>query len=364
MLHRFQSVSLMFLTLLVALLAGLLLEAEGLKIWAERLEVGPLRTVSLPLTERWHALVQGFGLEAPRRSALALKADWAGRFAPQAVELAARPEAAPDLPPSAAESEPGLSVQAESVPVFAEASLLKGGAQAGPVLPGGSPLVMGVPASAPQIVLAGDSMMAVGLAPVLRRGLGVNVIKAYRSGTGLARPEVFDWLVQYPQMVGGTHPALVICALGANDGQNVQQGKNVLAFGSPEWDAFYRERLTAYLDLLTRNGHQVLWIGMPLMRSPSFAKKMKHMNALIQDVLKAYPQVSWLDPDPALGYDEAVFAQYKPDARGKMIKLRADDGIHMTDEGAAFLLPGIRAWLQQQLPALERTGLATRTPES
>jgi hypothetical protein len=351
----------MFLTLAVALLAGVVLEAEGLKIWAERLELGALRTFSVPVTERWHEFAQGFGAEQPRRLALTLKADWADGLAPSSAagvaEVAVR---AAQPAPQAQTADPEAVA---STPV-ATASAAQEASSPQPVLPGSAPLVLGVPASAPQIVLAGDSMMAVGLAPVLRRGLGVNVVKAYRSGTGLARPEVFDWLEQYPKMVAGANPVLVICALGANDGQNVQSGKNVLTFGTPEWDAFYRERLTAYLDLLTRNDHKVLWIGMPLMRSPAFAKKMKHMNALVQDVLKAYPQVSWLDPDPALGYDEAVFAQYKPDARGKMIKLRADDGIHMTDEGAAFLLPGIRTWMQHQLPQPERTVAVSATPGS
>ena len=30
------------------------------------------------------------------------------------------------------------------------------------------------------------------------------------------------------------------------------------------------------------------------------------------------------------------------------MKLRADDGIHMTDEGAGFLVEPIRAWLEAQ----------------
>lgn len=355
MLRRFQTLSRLFITLFVALLAGLVLEAEGLKIWAERLELGALRTIAVPATERWDAFARGFGAEAPRRAALALKAGWAGRFAPQTenTELAGASDSV-ESGPVASVSAPIAALPVASSPAgegMPEKSVV-------PVLPGNAPLNVAVHAASPQIVLAGDSMMAVGLAPVLRRGLGVNVIKAYRSGTGLARPEVFDWLVQYPLMVGESHPALVICALGANDGQNVQLGKTVLAFGTPEWDEFYRARLTAYLDLLTKDGRKVLWVGMPLMRSPSFARKMKHMNALVQDVLKSYPQVSWLDPDPVLGYKEAIFAQYRPDERGRMIKLRADDGIHMTDEGAAFLLPEIRDWLSERLSRPDSTASA------
>ena len=350
--RRFQTLSGMFLTLLAAVLAGLFLEAEGLKIWAERLEVGPLRSVAQPLTEAWRALVGGSGVEAPRKAALVLKADWAGSFASSGTRAdTVTPSAPPVL-----DGAPSLSQSGIASPMAApQAGQSLPAVAAMRDLPSTTPSVAGVPPSAPQVVLAGDSMMAVGLAPVLRRGLGVNVIKAYRSGTGLARPEVFDWLEQYPLMLGESHPALVICALGANDGQNIQVGKAVLVFGSAEWDVFYRARLTAYLDLLTQDGRKVLWVGMPLMRSQSFARKMKHMNALVQDVLRRYPQVSWLDPNPVLGYDDAVFAQYRPDARGRMIKLRADDGIHMTDEGAAFLLPEIRGWLSQRLSRPDST---------
>jgi hypothetical protein len=192
-------------------------------------------------------------------------------------------------------------------------------------------------------------MMAVGLAPALTRGLatdkGLRLLRAYRSGTGLARPEVYDWLQQYPQMLGAARPQLIICALGANDGQNVQVGKKVLEFGSAEWDEFYRTRLTAYLDMLLKQQARVLWVGMPVMKEHHFAQKMLHMNALVQAELQHYPAVTWLDPNPTLGYINNAFAQYRATERGKLVKMRADDGIHMTDEGAAYLIAPIREWL-------------------
>lgn len=339
----------MLLTLLAAVLVGLVFEAEGLKIWAERLELGALRTVALPAAQSWHDMVRGLGVEAPRRALLALKEDWA-------ATVAGASSVAAEAPPSEASAPVPLALVVPSP--FLSAPSVEAAPVRSPALPAGAEPLQGLPpGQVLRIALAGDSMMAVGLAPTLRRGLGgVEVIKAYRSGTGLARPEVFDWLQQYPQMLGAQRPAIVICALGANDGQNVQVGKQVLTFGSPEWDDFYRSRLTAYLDLLTRDGTRVLWLGMPVMRAPAFARKMQHMNALVQDVLKAYPTVSWMDPNPLLSQAQGGFAQFRADARGKQIKLRADDGIHMTDEGALFLLPGIRAWLEQQLAQTVQAG--------
>lgn len=192
--------------------------------------------------------------------------------------------------------------------------------------------------------------MAVGLAPALTRGLSadkqVRLIRAYRSGTGLSRPEVFDWLVQYPQMVGREKPQLVICSMGANDAQNVQVGKQVLKFGTPEWDAFYTARLTGYMDMVTREQVRVLWIGMPVMRDAPFARKMSRMNELTRAVLSRYPTATWLDPNPSLGYASGTYEQYLRTERGRLVRLRGDDGIHVTDDGGLLLLPPVRSWLE------------------
>ncbi len=202
-----------------------------------------------------------------------------------------------------------------------------------------------------KVALAGDSMMAVGLAPTLKRWLSqqkdIHVIQAYRSGTGLLRPEVFDWNVEYPRILGNVRPSIVICSMGANDAQSVQIGKRVLQFDTPEWDDYFRSRITSYLNLVAREGTHVLWVGLPEMRSPEFDKKIAHVNMLIKAMLQRYPNTTWLDSnskliEPTLGQG---FKQYRADSQGKMVKIRANDGIHLTDDGAMYLLDPIRSWI-------------------
>lgn len=361
--RRYESLPRMFLTLLAALLFGALLEAEGLHTWAERLGVGPLREIALPVTSAWNNWLQPAGLGRARAVALQVKAGLAPVLLGETLEK-------PDITSlSRADSVPAFVAEAmhqpylrpplrEPVPGIAADEVRIDDAPRLPMQASGQPSMLAI-GSGLQVVLAGDSMMAVGLAPALTRGLaadkGVRLVKAYRSGTGLARPEVYDWLQQYPQMLGMVRPQLVICALGANDGQNVQVGKQVLEFGSQEWDDFYRSRLNAYLDMLLKTQARVLWVGMPVMKERRFAQKMRHMNELVRTELQRYPAVTWLDPNPALGYADEVFAQYRPGERGKLVKLRADDGIHMTDEGAGYLLGPIREWIVRmsaQVPEL------------
>lgn len=362
MLRRYDSLSRMLLTVLVAVLVGVLLEADGLHLWAERLGLGVWRERVLPVTETWQDWLAPLGFSWPRTAALAAKADLAPLMLGHLNAPAARDvdlHSMQDLGALPVSVEVVLQTPYLRIPLLAglpsnpglSADLLVTTAPLLPAPANALPLDVG---DGLQIALAGDSMMAVGLAPTLTRGLGVDkgvrLLKAYRSGTGLARPEVYDWLQQYPLMLGETRPQLVICALGANDGQNVQVGKKVLEFGSPEWDAFYRERLTAYLDMLLKPQTRVLWVGMPVMKERRFAQKMLHMNALVRTELQRYPAVTWLDPNPVLGYADNVFAQYRADERGKLVKMRADDGIHMTDDGAAYLLAPIRDWLARTAP--------------
>lgn len=356
MASRSESLFRVFLTLLAALLLGAVLEVDGLRIWAERLGMGPLRELAVPATRTWQAWLQPFG--QARAMALQAKAEWApvmlGAAATKPVVSAL--ERAGELPMSV---DLAMRLPQQPLPTWTDVAAPAPLVTTVPLLPAEALSLASAAEGSVQIVLAGDSMMAVGLAPTLRRGLaaetGVHLLKAYRSGTGLARPEVFDWLQQYPPMLGAARPQLVICALGANDGQNVQVGKDVLAFGSPAWDAFYLGRLTAYLDMLLKPRTHVLWIGMPVMKERRFAQKMQHMNELTRAALARYPQVTWLDPNPLLGYAGEVFAQYRADEHGKLIKLRADDGIHLTDDGAAYLLEPIRAWVGREVAATGAT---------
>jgi hypothetical protein len=414
----------MALTLSVALLCGMILEAQGLVTWAKRLEVGPLRNLALPVAERWESLIRPSGLVEPRLRVLEAKGDLAPWMLPRhdesqptsanaepvtstfeparintnagsvsvnkpkvtrrdsppterilvlsasevstIVSSPATPSATPDTQePSStsltdqtplsgretaerAKTTPSHSPEAAATvtPVESTNPLASAESHAGT----DGKVVLDV-AHSLDVALAGDSMMAVGLAPTLTRGLSkeknLHLIKAYRSGTGLARPEVFDWLQEYPHMLRDKNPDLVICSMGANDAQNVQLGTVMLEFGSAKWDEFYSDRLIRYLDLLSTRNARILWVGIPVMKEPRFARKMRHMNDLVKNVLERYPNVTWMDPNPSLGYINNVFAQYSTAQNGKPVKLRADDGIHMTDQGASFLLPYIRNWLGQ-----------------
>lgn len=208
------------------------------------------------------------------------------------------------------------------------------------------------------VVLAGDSMMAVGLSGQLRRDLepykaSVVTVNAYRSATGLARPEVFDWQVNYPALVKGKRADVVIVAIGANDTQNLAVNKKVLKIGSDEWRQEYGQRVKNYLDMLTHNGAVVLWIKLPPMKNKSskYNESVKAVNAVAEEVVKQNSRAIWWDPSARFLNDKGQFQEFAIlKQNGKPVRIRQEDGTHLTDAGAKLLTGDIIQWLHPAPP--------------
>lgn len=344
MLRRFDSVKRMTATVAAATVIGLIIEAGGLSIWAQRLEVGVLREIASSITQGWEQTVSFVHLDAPRRWALEAKASLGNVMMPEPIT-----EQGVDTALTATENNT-TTVAAQIKTITTKTSKRSGRKTKGEVA---LPVAVNFSGNEKiQIALVGDSMMAVGLAPVLRRALAkednVNVIRAYRSGTGLGRPDVFNWMEEYPKMRGVHKPHIIICAIGANDAQGFQIDRTVYAFGTPQWNAVYAERVRNFLNLLGQDGARIIWLGMPVMREPSFSKRMMAVSALTKSVVTEYPQVTWLDPNLFLNDAGNGFTQFRFNQKGQMIRLRGDDGIHLSDDGAAFLVPSILSWIQAQ----------------
>jgi len=239
--YRFNhSIRHMFLTLGAFAVAILLLESDGLENWANRLEPGPLRTLARPVAASLNRTLQPLGVAGARGRSLdeAARIGWSD----DAVRLAGMTpppvgQAAVSRPQTRyASSASALAVlRPESKSILAAAAV--------------APIVGTVPRSvsltplAPieqgrsrLVVLAGDSMMAVGFGTSLMRRASedknLRILRAFKSGTGLARPDVFNWMDQYPAILGSERPYVVIVAIGANDGQSFVVDGRILLYGS------------------------------------------------------------------------------------------------------------------------------------
>jgi hypothetical protein len=212
-------------------------------------------------------------------------------------------------------------------------------------------------------MLAGDSMMAVGFGTSLMRRASedknLRILRAFKSGTGLARPDVFNWMDQYPAILGSERPEVVIVAIGANDGQSFVVDGKILLYGSEEWRKTYQSRVADFLAMVESTGARVLWVGLPPMRSPSFNQRISILNRIAYTVVSQDPRAAWWSTASFVGDASGSFREFTELPNGTLVRLRAPDGIHFAEEGASTMAAVLMKWLD---PPMESADGITKLP--
>jgi hypothetical protein len=189
-----------------------------------------------------------------------------------------------------------------------------------------------------EVWIAGDSLVVVPGESLLRRvadnrAVGtVNGIDG-RIATGLERPDVFNWFTHIREVVEREKPGAVVLMFGGNDDHGfmtgIPEGKEVGTFGSPSWRAEYRRRVAAVMDTVTQNGAYLVWIGLPISRDSEQTLRFDVINSIVQAAAaKREGRVSYLDTYFFFAGEDGGYAQYVEDSTGKLVKMRADDGVH------------------------------------
>lgn len=328
--HKHDSLRGLALAAAGLVLGGLFLESRGVATWAERLEVGRGREAALTFS-------RGLSLATEWTRAPRLRTVLNGRLEgkPPAAPAAAVPAPAAPVP---AAPEPARVLPALQVHDASDA----GDEEALPVLAAERPMT---------VALVGDSMMAVGVGPNLARAFNasgnIKVVKAFRSGTGLIRPDVFNWPEEIPRLIGSHRPDVYICFMGANDAQDTLLEGKLCRFGCEAWIREYQQRVRNLLAAMPRDQAQplVVWIGLPRMRSEKFSRKIIQVNAIVRAGFEGTPNLLWVDSNPLLAPGDS-YVEYLQDRNNRLVQIRADDGIHFTNAGALRIARGVLKRMQ------------------
>jgi hypothetical protein len=348
--RRFSSVRQMSASVCAFVVLALVLESGGLSRWAQRLDLGPERTVAVPVTALLHRALIWTGLERVHHREMVGLAKIGWSDDPVALAEAHPATVVAKQPAAVAGTTPAVASRVAAQPSAPKAPLRP--------MAGDPPLLSELPELPPveagktrTVALAGDSMMAVGLSSTLLREApryqNLALIKAFKSGTGLARPEVFDWQTEYPAMLGSAHPDIVLVAIGANDGQGFVQDGIVYPFGTQGWKDIYQRRVQAYLDLLEADGATVIWLGLPPMKSDSYDAHIALVNRIDYAVVSASPRAIWFSTSGLVGDAGGRFQDFG-EVNGKPARLRQGDGIHLSDDGAVLIAAKLLPWLAAQ----------------
>ncbi|MFC5862899.1 DUF459 domain-containing protein [Acidicapsa dinghuensis] len=331
-----------------------LLDSEGLKQWALQLEVSQTSLIAVQLTSRLRQMLAPLGVSAMRQEALAAlnRVGWSDDPAQFASAQASLLVNSPHNGNSSAKvpTPETLALTTTAHPSVTRGSIIDDVPQHVSL----TPLPQLMTGQRRAMALVGDSMMAVALSDILLRQTAGNsnlqVIRAYRSGTGLARPDVFNWMQEYHAMIADQEPNAIYVAIGANDGQGFVENGTVLAFGTPAWIAVYEERTTAFLNLLTAHGAHVVWIGLPPMKSGIYNAKIAQINRIAYSVVSRNPLAVWWNPATYIGDATGAYRDFGQTSDSRTVRLRAQDGIHLSDDGAALLAPALLRWLNTPKP--------------
>lgn len=184
----------------------------------------------------------------------------------------------------------------------------------------------GDPASSSEggkVTVAGDSI-SVGIGTLLRDELGatreVKVIG--ESGTGLARPDRFDWPARLEELARDFPPEVLVFSLGSNDAQDLldADGELVAPLVDVEaWEAEYSTRLARSFDAFDDSGTTVLWLGHVRTEQDMVGLVNRRVHELATQVAADRDWVVVGDLAEILGSGEDVATE-----------CLQDDGLHLT----------------------------------
>ena len=285
-----------------ALLVGVLLNAPGLHKSATIQPEGWKRDVALAVTGPLETLSGALLLDRPRR---ALKAVL-GRSDDDEVDTAI-------AVPEPATSEPEPSPSSPKREKFSPQRKLR-------------------------LWIAGDSLVVVPGESLLRAAGGSPVVEPVggvdgQIASGLERPDVFNWFKHVRVQGREKKPHAVVLMFGGNDDHGfmtgLPEGTTIGSFGTESWTAEYRRRVGGIMDSVTRGGAYLVWIGLPITDDVEQTRRYDTINAIVQSEAAKRPgRVSYLDTYFFFAGDDGGYAQYVSSSSGKLVKMRADDGVH------------------------------------
>jgi lysophospholipase L1-like esterase len=204
----------------------------------------------------------------------------------------------------------------------------------------------GTATAAPPVVLAtGDSMMQ-GIDSFLADELGdtATVRSDVRPGTGISKPGG-PWGRLPARQVKRLHPAATVVAIGAVDGfpMPAADGTTQQCCGTG-WIAEYTRRARSIMLSYRRRGRgRVIWLTLPIPKGPRDVADA--VNRSVLDAAGGLPRVSVLRLDQVFTPDG--FREVMP-YRGRSVRVREADGIHLNIAGAAIAAKLVAAELRKR----------------
>ena len=159
----------------------------------------------------------------------------------------------------------------------------------------------------------------------------------------------FDWIDHALSQAGKFQPHATVVFLGANDGHPMKTptGQEVECCGEP-WIAEYARRVSEMMSAYFRDGAgRVVWMTLPAPRDEDARGIFASVNAAVRRAASEAPRVRVVAIDEIFTPD---FTYRKSIQRGgRRIRVRAQDGIHLSVPGAQIAAGVVEQVLRSEL---------------
>ena len=317
----------------LALLIGVLLNAPGAHKSAYNKADGWQRDVALALTGPLAGVSHALLLDRPRKGVQAVMGRSGEDEIDTKIALPSTPAPTPASPTTPTKHRPGSAPKPPKKVAFTPNHKLT-------------------------IWIAGDSLVitpgyaivrAAGASPVMQSVGGVDG----RIATGLTRPDVYNWFDEIRQRVKELKPKVVVLDFGGNDDKaymtGLPEGVTIDDFGGSVWRREYARRVGGVMDVISRAGAFVLWIGMPQTRSPDQTARFDVVNAVVEKQARKRPgRAAYIDTYRLFAGDDGGYTQYLRNLSGDLVQVRSADGVHFEREGGDIIAREVLKQLNKQ----------------
>lgn len=206
--------------------------------------------------------------------------------------------------------------------------------------------------SGTRILILGGSQIAGALGLYLGNRLtelGYTIHRKGKSSSGLARPDFFDWGAESARQYAEFKPHATVCLFGGNDGQGLHMGKGAspkwIRWQEEGWTEEYARRVEAFAQAVSPEGQHVCWLGMPMVRPTKLRARVRHMNGIFESTMATHDNRHFIETWSALATPAGEYTDHLK-IGGKKVRIRADDGVHLTVKGAHHMVDHIAPKVQ------------------
>ncbi|HEF9573130.1 TPA: DUF459 domain-containing protein [Campylobacter coli] len=186
-----------------------------------------------------------------------------------------------------------------------------------------------------EFLFIGDSLMQ-GVAIALNRDLidlGLKANDLSKQNTGLSYKSYFDW-AKATKEAFAKNPNIkyLVVLLGANDPWDIKKGGVYHRFGSDNWIDIYTYRVNEIINIAKQHHVKILWFEIPPVKKNELNEKIQILNKIYSEEILKNKQI-FINTKLFFSVNDE-FSTYIKNENNKSIKMRTDDGIHFTSNGA------------------------------